>query len=77
MRKWRRVFSKASLVINKLHAGMDPKNAGMVIFLKDYLASERKKQKKEEQKRLAEEQKRMEEEQKRMEEEKEADKMME
>ena len=77
MRKWRRVFSKASLVINKLHAGMDPKNAGMVIFLNDYLASERKKQKKEEQKRLAEEQKRMEEEQKRMEEEKEADKMME
>ena len=77
MRKWRRVLSKASLVINKLHAGMDPKNAGMVIFLNDYLASERKKQKEEEQKRLEEEQKRMEEEQKRMEEEKEADKMME
>ena len=63
-----RVFSKASLVINKLRAGMDPKNAGMVIFLKDYLTSERKKQKEEEQKRLAEDQKRMEEEQKRMDE---------
>ena len=45
-----------------------PKNAGMVIFLKDYLTSERKKQKEEEQKRLAEDQKRMEEEQKRMDE---------
>ena len=31
---------------------MDPKNAGMVIFLKDCLSSERKKQKEEEQKRM-------------------------